>query len=72
VLNLSTAENPANITITTTIDHAAHLRFDSPKALKELDDKFIRKAFDELHESNKAIIKQLLNHEQLRTIGLAQ
>lgn len=70
VLNLSTAENPANITITTTIDHAAHLRFDSPKALEELDDKFIRKAFDELHESNKSIIKQLLTTDQLKAIKL--
>lgn len=70
VLNLGTAENPANITITTTIDHTAHLRFESPKALEELDDKFIRKAFDELHESNKSIIKRLLNHDQLQAIGL--
>lgn len=72
VLNLSTSENPANITLTTTIDHAAHLRFEPSKAIAELDDKFIRKAFDELHESNKAIIKQLLNQEQLKTIGLVQ
>lgn len=70
VLNLSTAESPANITITTTIDHAAHLRFSSPKALEELDDKFIRKAFDELHECNKSIIRQLLTNGQLKTIGL--
>lgn len=70
VLNLSTAENPANITITTSIDHAAHLRFESPKAIEVLDDKFIRKAFDELHESNKSIIRQLLNKDQLKAIGL--
>jgi len=70
VLNLSTAENPANTTITTTIDHAAHLRFLSPKAIKEFDDEFIRKAFDELHECNKTIIKQLLTNDQLNTIGL--
>lgn len=72
VLNLSTSENPANITITTTIDHTAHLRFDPSKAIEELDDKFIRQAFDELHESNKSIIKQLLTQEQLKTIGLVQ
>jgi uncharacterized protein (TIGR04255 family) len=70
VLNLSTSENPANITITTTIDHAAHLRFESPKAIEELDDKFIRKAFDELHECNKSIIRHLLTNDQLKTIGL--
>jgi uncharacterized protein (TIGR04255 family) len=70
VLNLSTAESPANITITTTIDHTAHLQFESPKALEDLDDKFIRKAFDELHESNKLIIKHLLNNDQLKAIGL--
>ena len=68
VLNLSTAENPANIT--TTVDHAAHLRFESSKAIEELDDKFIRKAFDELHESNKSIIRHLLTNDQLKTIGL--
>ena len=70
VLNLSTAENPAGVTITTTIDHAAHLRFSSPKAISEFDDNFIRKAFDELHECNKLIIRQLLTNEQLKTIGL--
>lgn len=70
VLNLSTSENPANITITTSIDHTAHLRFDSPKAIEELDDKFIRKAFDELHETNKSIIRHLLNNDQLKAIGL--
>lgn len=70
VLNLSTSENPANITITTSIDHAAHLRFESPKALEKLDDQFIRKAFDELHECNKSIIRQLLTNDQLQTIGL--
>lgn len=70
VLNLSTAENPANISITTTIDHAAHLRFNSPKALDELDDKFIRTAFDELHEANKSVIRQLLTNDQLKAIGL--
>ncbi len=70
VLNLSTAENPANITITTSIDHTVHLRFELPKALEELDDKFIRKAFDELHETNKYIIRHLLNNDQLQTIGL--
>lgn len=70
VLNLSTAENPANTAITTTIDHAAHLRFLSPKAIEEFDDKFIRKAFDELHECNKSIIKQLLTNDQLNSIGL--
>lgn len=70
VLNLSTAENPANITLTTTIDHAAHLRFEPSKAIGELDDKFIRKAFDELHESNKSIIRQLLTDDQLKAIKL--
>lgn len=70
VLNLSTAENPANFAITTTIDHAAHLRFSSSKAIGEFNDQFIRKAFDELHESNKSIIRQLLNNDQLKTIGL--
>ena len=70
VLNLSTAETPATLTITTTIDHAAHLQFESPKTISELDDKFIRKAFDELHECNKSIIRQLLNNDQLKTIGL--
>lgn len=70
VLNLSTAENSGNITITTSIDHTAHLQFESPKAIEELDDKFIRKAFDELHESNKSIIRQLLNKDQLKAIGL--
>lgn len=68
VLNLSTAENPAGIT--TTIDHAAHLRFLLPKAISEFDDGFIRNAFDELHECNKSIVKQLLTNEQLKSIGL--
>ena len=70
VLNLSTADNPASITITTTIDHAAHLRFSSPKAIGEFDNEFTRKAFDELHECNKSIIKQLLTSDQLKAIGL--
>ncbi|MGZ8256428.1 MAG: TIGR04255 family protein [Gallionella sp.] len=70
VLNLSTADNPANIT--TTIDHAVHLRFELSKAIEELDDKFIRKTFDALHETNKSIIKNLLNPEQLKTIGITQ
>ena len=69
VLNLSTAENPAG-GITTTIDHAAHLQFSSPKAIGEFDDTFIRKAFDELHECNKSIIRKLLTTEQLTAIGL--
>lgn len=70
VLNLGTAENPANTAITTTIDHAAHLRFLLPKAIEEFDDNFIRNAFDELHECNKYIIRQLLTEKQLNTIGL--
>lgn len=69
VLNLSTAENPVG-GITTTIDHAAHLRFSSPKTIGEFDDRFIREAFDELHECNKFIIKRLLTNEQLAAIGL--
>ena len=70
MLNLITAENSGNITITTSNDHTAHLQFESPKAIEELDDKFLRKAFDELHESNKSIIRQLLNKDQLKAIGL--
>jgi len=68
VLNLSTAENPVGIT--TTIDHAAHLRFSSPKAIGEFDDIFIRNAFDELHKCNKSIIRNLLTSDQLKAIGL--
>jgi len=70
VLNLSTSENPTNLSITTSVDHAAHLRFDLPKAIEDLDDQFIRKAFNELHETNKYIIRNLLNENQLQTIGL--
>jgi len=70
VLNISTSESPASPAITTTIDHAAHLRFPHSKAIKEFDDKVIRKAFDDLHECNKAIMKNLLNKDQLETIGL--
>lgn len=69
VLNVSTSESPAGGTLTT-IDHAVHLRFTAPKALGDFDDNFIRTSFNELHECNKAIIKQLLTNDQLKTIGL--
>lgn len=68
VLNLSTAEGPAGLT--TSIDHTANMQFQSPKASSELDDIFTPKVFGALHESNKAVIRDLLNIKQREAIKL--
>lgn len=68
VLNLSTAESPTGII--TTIDHAAHLQLQPLKAVHELDDIFTPRVFGALHESNKSVVKNLLNNEQREAIKL--
>ena len=68
VLNLSTADNPVGLT--TTIDHAVHFQFQPAMAIDALDDPFMRKAFNALHERNKVTIKNLLNEKQQKAIKL--
>jgi uncharacterized protein (TIGR04255 family) len=67
-LNLST--NRTETGVSTTIDHATHLQFQPSKVVSDLNEAFILRTFDALHEGNKFIIKGLLADEQLKRINL--
>jgi hypothetical protein len=68
VLNLGT--NKDNGKIITTIDHSLQLQFLNPKAAKKFFDtkKEYANAFLFLHESNKDVIKSLLNQKQRKAL----
>jgi len=68
VLNLGTNEDSGKII--TTIDHSLQLQFLKPKPAKKFFDakKEYAKAFLFLHESNKNVIKSLLNQKQRKAL----
>jgi len=70
VLNLGTNEDTGKII--TTIDHSLQLQFSKPKMAKKFFDakKEYAKAFLFLHESNKNVVKSLLNQRQRKAVGL--
>jgi uncharacterized protein (TIGR04255 family) len=71
VLNLGATENSEKIL--TTIDHSLQFQFvDKPHIAKNFfgSKKEYQKAFDLMHQKNKDVLKELLNHEQCQEIGL--